>query len=1395
MSYQKHHGMLAKALSLLLTFALVMPMLMIQASAATTIVDGGTGIIVTTEGEFKTALQNATYKTIYLGANITITSTSNNTLVASRGSDTLVINGTHPDTKVRYALTDYNGAAEASVIGGACRNIMFKDIDLNVRNYYGLYYTAYDSNNHTTITFDGVTGIGAKFYMEHASAEGTFIIRNSELTLSKIGGCVAQEAANCHKVILEGKSSITRANNGQGDRDFFWIQPTGGRVEIADNAEVWFDNTHNTASTGNIFFGAGNFSLIVGKNATFECHSSQAFVQADPVYSFTNVVIGENADVRLIHTGGSHLYNSLHGGADDSGSTFTAQPGSRFFLFDEQTDSGWGGFYFTNIILNSPESFTIINTQDSAIGYKTVNLYATGLISVRYFDSSKVSGIYNVASDTYSGDTKPYTKLWAQDGTFNVTATKWSSSSTSSTAISNLNYSSANIPTGMTGVETTLTNSTFNIYKVYAIDIRGLAADRYNMNEDGTWDRTTDDDTYVRYEGDYIAVTDEDGDGVWGDGTGDLYVPDPETGDADKYSPDGDGKYIKNDDEDGPRYEYDEETGTFTEADPLDDLLAAINAAGTISAMELATLEAKVKALGVSNALYDEYEALEQAYQDGVLTMLIEGRTYGSPGAFVAAYEAALQKARLLKIINDADTRGEMETAVNRDAAIALGVLPAFYDGVYALLGEQYQNMVHDQLLLDNYYTDEEFSSAFSAAVLAAFLQKQADEQAAGEIADLLAAINASTTNPQMEAATAEEKVKKLGVSDALYAEYDALEEEYQDGVLYYLINHRSYGTPEAFVAAYEAALENARLLKVINDADTKGEMESAVNRDAALTLGVPADFYDDKYATLDEKYQDMVHDQLLLNDYYIDEDFESAFMAAVADAIEQKRQDDEAAAEIEDLLREINLSDTREAMDAATTEDKVSKLGVTEEKYDAYEALGEEYQNMVLDDLIAGREYTTKEEFEAAFNEAVDKATQKKASDEASQEARDALRDEINDASEIFDDEAMTGIIEDQTKAGIIGIDTGSSSDYDGLTDHGKEKVAEGLADGTEYDSLEEFEGKFNDLVAQIKAEEDALKDEINAAADDDTLKGIIEGADDGYFDTGDGSDYDGLTDGSKDKIMDELNKDDYDNLQDIIDEFERLVEEAKQAEDQLLQDINTAIDSDNDEGLRNKIDNNEAIIGDESGYYDLNDTDRNKVIDILIDNEETFVTMEDFLEALKDAVNEVTQGGEVSITINYSVDGVGSIGTVAKITAPMGTELTHRLVVKQGLNAEIYYSHERSDNAANENLSVFAIRIIGPHSVTVDNAAEYFEFVPIEGSVVANDRITYGDVNNSGVANAADSAALKNYIDSLGTYPVANVLAGDTTGSGTINTVGRVNLNNYINSLYQLKLPIMLK
>ena len=407
---------------------------------------------VTTEAAFKTALADASVSTIYLGANISMSAGPSAT-VANRP---LVISGVDPldPGGTVHTYSDYPSATPGyGGLLGTCVDLTFRDINVSLSNYYGIYNTA---ASNETVRFDNVTGTGPQFFHYYnASAGSTFIVKDSNLTLGYGYASITGELAEADRVIFQGNVTITRTVSTA--LNIFYLAGTYASVTVENGAHVTIDNSANTTAGGEIFYTVAN--ITIGNNAEFYCYTRQGFVGS----GYPAISVGQYSDAKFIYTGtGARPAYML------IASSFSVGLQSSVLIYDNSS-SVYGALYVSgSVTLSSPRSFVVLNAGSAVMGYaEPTSINGTQIKSIRYFSgASQIAGVYDPVNREYIGtDASPFTKWWIQNSPFNVSAGYWPTNAP--TAVTTTpTYSGANIPPAAlsAGAATTLASNNFGLF-------------------------------------------------------------------------------------------------------------------------------------------------------------------------------------------------------------------------------------------------------------------------------------------------------------------------------------------------------------------------------------------------------------------------------------------------------------------------------------------------------------------------------------------------------------------------------------------------------------------------------------------------------------------------------------------------------------------------------------------------------------------------------------------------------------------------------------------------------------------------------------------------------------------------------------------------------------------
>jgi hypothetical protein len=136
------------------------------------------------------------------------------------------------------------------------------------------------------------------------------------------------------------------------------------------------------------------------------------------------------------------------------------------------------------------------------------------------------------------------------------------------------------------------------------------------------------------------------------------------------------------------------------------------------------------------------------------------------------------------------------------------------------------------------------------------------------------------------------------------------------------------------------------------------------------------------------------------------------------------------------------------------------------------------------------------------------------------------------------------------------------------------------------------------------------------------------------------------------------------------------------------------------------------------------------------------------------------------------YIWEATGEIGTVGRVTLNLSDDPDflekYAIVCDEDINAEIYFSPKRTENAiaADQNIYIFAVRL--PNGETKKDIN--FSIKKIEGATEKNASIIYGDVNQDGVITNTDATIVVRKAGGNDAVIISNILAADVNGDANI-------------------------
>ena len=175
-------------------------------------------------------------------------------------------------------------------------------------------------------------------------------------------------------------------------------------------------------------------------------------------------------------------------------------------------------------------------------------------------------------------------------------------------------------------------------------------------------------------------------------------------------------------------------------------------------------------------------------------------------------------------------------------------------------------------------------------------------------------------------------------------------------------------------------------------------------------------------------------------------------------------------------------------------------------------------------------------------------------------------------------------------------------------------------------------------------------------------------------------------------------------------------------------------------------------------------------------LDSLEKIITVYVHKEGLPQSSYSITVKRDLPNTSEpiYTWEATGDIGTVGRVLFDVPGDKNfldkYALVCDEDIDAEIYFSPKRTENAiaAGQNTYVFAVRL--PNGETREDIS--FSFKPIGGVVEKNKIIIYGDINEDGSITTTDATLVTRWAGGNNSTVMRNILAADVNGDAYITT-----------------------
>lgn len=263
-----------------------------------------TTVAVETSAELKSILEaDNTIATIYFANDITLE--SGISILGTKQS--ITIDGLYPldGTGTIHTYTDMNSASDSSTIGvrtASSINILFKNMNVIGRNYYGIIFVS-ESTNHqdVVITYENVTYSGPQITY-HPS--GLSIYKNLNVNIVASTACPANEVAEIAKLQIGGNTTIT--HNSTSDSTF-WLRgnTNDAYIKILDGANV------SITTAKDLIYSKYYVALSISKDATFTINTKYGLFR-DSSHQASSITVDENATFSVIQQAANGSYSTIY---------------------------------------------------------------------------------------------------------------------------------------------------------------------------------------------------------------------------------------------------------------------------------------------------------------------------------------------------------------------------------------------------------------------------------------------------------------------------------------------------------------------------------------------------------------------------------------------------------------------------------------------------------------------------------------------------------------------------------------------------------------------------------------------------------------------------------------------------------------------------------------------------------------------------------------------------------------------------------------------------------------------------------------------------------------------------------------------------------------------------
>ena len=261
-------------------------------------------VAVETSAELKSILEgDNSITTIYFANDITLE--SGISILGTKQS--ITIDGLYPldGSGSIHTYTDMNSASDSNTIGirtSISINILFKNMNVIGRNYYGIIYVSENTNHQNVIvTYENVTYSGPQITY-HPS--GLSIYKNLNINIVASTACPANEVAETFQLEIGGNTTITHNSTSNST---FWLRGNtdNAYIKILDGANV------SITTSKDLIYSKYYVGLSIAKDAMFLVNTKYGLFR-DSSHQASSITVDEGATFSVIQQMANGSYSTIY---------------------------------------------------------------------------------------------------------------------------------------------------------------------------------------------------------------------------------------------------------------------------------------------------------------------------------------------------------------------------------------------------------------------------------------------------------------------------------------------------------------------------------------------------------------------------------------------------------------------------------------------------------------------------------------------------------------------------------------------------------------------------------------------------------------------------------------------------------------------------------------------------------------------------------------------------------------------------------------------------------------------------------------------------------------------------------------------------------------------------